>query len=96
MSTRNLNNRNPKNNPHLYTRDLILNLYSDQYPFPEDIDQGLAAFVDEPRPPLAHLPLSDIEKRLLNMVSINSEGNRRNNYANAKPKAPKPLPGKYL
>ena len=88
--------RNPQQNEFFYTRDMILNLFSLDCPFPADIDESLDAFVDEPRPPLAHLPLSDIEKRLLSMVTINSEANRRtHNYQNKKrdrPERPQGLP----
>jgi hypothetical protein len=88
MTTKNVPStpRNLSSNPYFYTRDEILNLYSDDYELPSDVNTSLLAFVVEPRPPLAHLPLSESEKRLLNMVSINSEGNRRNNYRDQKQK----------
>lgn len=79
--------RNPVDNPYAYSRDLLLNVFSTTLPLPEDIDKSLAAFVSEPRPPLAHLPLSDIEKRVLSMVSINSEATRRI-YSRDTPKKP--------
>ncbi|KAJ3273316.1 hypothetical protein HDV01_004533 [Terramyces sp. JEL0728] len=79
--------RNPVNNPYAYPRDLLLNVFSTTLPLPDDTDKSLAAFVSEPRPPLAHLPLSDIEKKVLSMVSINSEATRRM-YSRDTPKKP--------
>lgn len=53
---------------------------------PEDLDTSLKCFTApeaENRLPLAHLPLSEIEKKLLSMLSINSEMGRRNFTAGA-------------
>ncbi|KAJ3323221.1 hypothetical protein HDV06_001988 [Boothiomyces sp. JEL0866] len=79
--------RNPVDNPYAYPRDLLLNVFSTTLPLPADTDKSLGAFVLEARPPLAHLPLSDIEKRVLSMVSINSEATRRM-YSRDTPKKP--------
>jgi hypothetical protein len=78
---------------NVYTRDFMLELFATDYSLPEDADTSLSAYLEEPRPPLANLPLSDLEKRLLSMVSINSEGNRRNNYQNNKKRPEKIAPG---
>jgi hypothetical protein len=80
---------------YVYTRDFLLGLFSTDYPLPEDADTSLSAFVAEPRPPLANLPLSDLEKRLLSMVSINSDSNRRN-YRDQKKRTDKIAPGMFI
>jgi hypothetical protein len=92
MSSQTKSNLAVKEN--VYTRDFMLGLFATDYPLPEDADTSLSAYVDQPRPPLANLPLSDLEKRLLSMVSINSEGNRRNNYQNKK-RTEKIAPGMF-
>jgi hypothetical protein len=77
---------------YVYTRDFLLGLFSTDYPLPGDADTSLSAFVAEPRPPLANIPLSELEKRLLSMVSINSDSNRRN-YRDQKKRTDKIAPG---
>jgi hypothetical protein len=64
----------------------MLDFFSMDYPAPKDTDLTLGAFAKEQRPPLALLPLSESEIRLLNMSSINSEGNRRTNFRENKNK----------
>ncbi len=81
--------RNPANNPHAYSRDLLLSLYRPNLEVPEEADLSLTCFYGEVRPPLANIPLSDLEKKLLTMVSINSEvGNRRFNNQNKQQRKP--------
>jgi hypothetical protein len=63
-------------------RDFLLNLINLEgaQVYPEDLDTSLSCFIDaemENRLPLAHLPLSDMEKKLLSMLSINSDMGRR-------------------
>ena len=71
--------RNPNPNPFEISRDALLDFYK-EFDLPAEADSTLDCFVDECRLPLAHLPLSDIEKKLLSLVSINSEAGKRSQY----------------
>eukprot|EP00842_Homolaphlyctis_polyrhiza_P004937 jgi/Hompol1/5444/HPOL_001695-RA len=68
---------NAAKSPFKYSRDLLLSLFDPALPRPKDFDVERGCFVEEAREPLAHLPLSDTEKKLLSMATINSDATRR-------------------
>ncbi|KAL5032691.1 hypothetical protein BDV3_001246 [Batrachochytrium dendrobatidis] len=71
-------NFNQTSNPFSFSRDVILGLFRDLNMLkPADFDETLGCFVKEGRDPLANVPLSEHEKKLLSMSSINSEAPMR-------------------
>ncbi|KAJ3329669.1 hypothetical protein HDU76_007423 [Blyttiomyces sp. JEL0837] len=59
-----------------YTREFILSLYDPGLQPPADFDANIPLVtVNEPLEPLANIPLTELEKRLLSMASVNSDPN---------------------
>lgn len=60
--------RNPVENPFAYSREFMLNLFdlaSGLDSLPDDVDPSLLCWMEEAREPLAMMPLSDTEKKLV-------------------------------
>ncbi|KAI8926187.1 hypothetical protein BC831DRAFT_457831 [Entophlyctis helioformis] len=63
-------------NPFKYSRDFLLSLFSPDCPLPAVFDTSLGSYNAIAREPLANLPLSEQEKRLLMQANINSDTRR--------------------
>ena len=74
-----------QNNPWLYSKEYLLSFYSNPSPLLKDIDLELGATTTETLDPLANLPLSEVEKKIFNSFSINSDS-KRSNFRNYKKK----------
>ncbi|KAJ3112047.1 Glycine--tRNA ligase 1, mitochondrial [Phlyctochytrium bullatum] len=60
-----------------YTRELLLSLYDPELPPPPSFIHRAQLTVDNSLEPLANIPLTEIEKKVLSSASVNSETMRR-------------------
>ncbi|ORY39377.1 hypothetical protein BCR33DRAFT_720210 [Rhizoclosmatium globosum] len=64
-----------------YSREMLLSLFDPDLQAPPDLDSSLPIFVAETLDPVANLPLSETEKKILALGSVNSEvGSRRGTF----------------
>jgi hypothetical protein len=70
----------------VYSKEYILSFYTENCSISESLDLTLAAVSAQTLPPLANVPLSDLEKKLFSSSNFNSDGNRRNNFKNREEK----------
>ncbi|KAJ3086378.1 hypothetical protein HK102_013208 [Quaeritorhiza haematococci] len=65
-----------ESNPFRYSRELILSLFDPHLPVPADFEAHEHVTSKDPNIPLANIPLSDQEKKLLSLPSVNSDVRR--------------------
>lgn len=58
----------PSLNPFLFTREALLEMFSLSFELPKDTNKEILVFHTEPRNPLAFVPLSDQEKRVISYI----------------------------
>ncbi|KAJ3123390.1 hypothetical protein HK098_001934 [Nowakowskiella sp. JEL0407] len=64
-------------NPFKYSKDFLLSLFDIDLPLPSDFEPNEHATLSSPNPPLANIPLTELEKKLFSMNVINPTNDQR-------------------
>lgn len=74
--------------PHSYSKEVLLSYFSTPLPIPPALQEVPFVCSVETLVPMANLPLSEVEKKLISSANINAETKQRQNHdKNRKPAA---------